>query len=359
MISVGKRSSPSLSIARARLELFHTFRIARSADDFRDSTIVLLEHEGLEALGEAAPSPRYGQSAESAQRALAALPERVLKSIENLDDTLDEASLILGPQKAALAALDIALHDLAAKRRGERLCSMLGLNAADTPVTSYTIGIDSPEVLEIKIQEAAKFPILKIKLGLENDREIVETVRRLTDRPIRVDVNEGWTREEAIEKLRWLEEKNVELVEQPLPASDLDGMRILAKRTSIPLFADESVQSVEDIPRICDAFQGINIKLMKCGGIREAFRLIEVARAHGMKIMLGCMIESSIGISAAAHLSPLVDFADLDGNILIRNDPAEGVKTVEGKLVIPDRPGIGAILREGPVKEALKKNRHL
>ncbi len=351
-----KKTNFPVSTARARLELLHTFRIARSADDFRESVIVRIEKDGIEALGEAAPSPRYGQCAESAERALSNLPGRLFESIENIEETIEEASHILGAEKAALAALDIALHDFEAKRRGMPLFEMMGLDISRTPITSYTIGIDDPEMIELKIKEAEQFPVLKIKLGLENDREILDTVRRLTDRPIRIDVNEGWTREEAIEKLSWLEHENVELVEQPLPASDLEGMRILARRTSIPLFADESVRSAEDIPTLCGAFHGINVKLMKCGGIREAIRIIELARKYDMKIMLGCMIESSIGISAAAHISPLVDYADLDGNILIRNDPADGVKTVEGKLLLPDRPGIGAILREGPVREALMKN---
>jgi L-alanine-DL-glutamate epimerase-like enolase superfamily enzyme len=343
-----------LSLVRTRLELAHTFRIARSADEYRESVIVRLEALGLEALGEAAPSPRYEQSAASAERALASLPASLLEAPERIDETLDEASRILGPEKAALAALDMALHDFLGKRRGVPLHRLLGLEATRTPLTCYTIGIDTPAIIEQKIREAEDFPVLKIKMGLENDREIIRTVRRLTDRPIRVDVNEGWTREEAIEKLSWLENENVELVEQPLPADDLEGVRLLAGRTSIPLFADESVQSLQDIDACAGKYHGINIKLMKCGGIREALRLISAAREHGMKIMLGCMIESSIGITAAAQISPLVDYADLDGNILIRNDPAVGVTTHAGRLILPESPGLGVTLREGPVRNALK-----
>jgi len=335
-----------ISIARARLELRHTFRIARSADEFRESIIVRLEDGGLEGFGEAAPSPRYGQSAESAERALASLDASLLEPADRVEEAVARAAGALGGERAALAAIDIALHDLLGKRLGVPLYAHLGLDPERAPVTSYTIGIDTPEIVAAKIREADRFPVLKIKMGLENDREIMETVRALTDRPVRVDANEGWSRDEAIEKLRWLEGQNVELVEQPLPAADIDGVRRLAERTSIPLFADESVRVAGDIPKLAGAFHGINIKLMKCGGIREALRMIHTARACGMQVMLGCMIESSIGITAAAHLSPLADCADLDGNILIRNDPAAGVTTRNGKLVLPGGPGLGVTLRE-------------
>ena len=243
---------------------------------------------------------------------------------------------------------------LAGKRAGAPLWRLLGLDPSRAPVTSYTIGIDAPEIVERKVREAADFPILKIKMGLDNDREILEAVRRVTSRPIRIDANEGWTREEAIEKLRWLEGQNVELVEQPLPAGDIEGARELAASTSIPLIADESVRSADDIPVLEGAYSGINVKLMKCGGIREAIRLIRAAREHGMKIMLGCMIESSVGITAAAQISPLVDYADLDGNLLIRNDPAAGVTARGGRLVLPEGNGLGVPLRDGGLSEALR-----
>ncbi len=238
-----------------------------------------------------------------------------------------------------------------ARRLGAPLYALLGLDPRKTPVTSYTIGIDTPEIVAEKIREAEGFPVLKIKMGLENDREIMETVRARTDRPVRIDANEGWTRDEALEKMRWLEGLNVELVEQPLPAADLEGVRWLAARTSIPIFADESVRVASDVPKLAGAFHGINIKLMKCGGIREALRMIHTARACGMKVMLGCMIESSIGITAAAHLSPLADYADLDGNLLIRNDPAAGVTTLNGKLVLPEGPGLGVSAQGRPGRE--------
>jgi L-alanine-DL-glutamate epimerase-like enolase superfamily enzyme len=342
-----------ISFARARLELRHTFRIARSADEFRESIIVRLEDGGFEGLGEAAPSPRYGQSADSAERALASFDAGLLDPADRVEEAVARAAAALGGEWAAVAAIDIALHDLLGKRLGVPLHVRLGLDPGMTPVTSYTIGIDEPAVVAEKIREAADFPVLKIKMGLENDREIMETVRSATGRPVRVDANEGWTRDEALEKMRWLEGQNVEFVEQPLPAADLDGVRWLAARTSLPIFADESVRVAEDVPRLAGAFHGINIKLMKCGGLLEALRMIRAARERGMKVMLGCMIESSIGITAAAQISPLVDYADLDGNILVRNDPASGVTTLNGKLVLPEGPGLGAALREGPVADAL------
>jgi len=340
---------------RARLDLRHTFRIARSADEFRESVLVRLEDGWAEGFGEAAPSPRYGQSADSVERALASLGEELDAAAAHIEDTLAAVGSRLGGEMAARAAIDIALHDLLGKRLGVPLHEILGLDPGRTPVTSYTIGIDTPEMIEAKIREADRFPVLKVKMGLENDREIMETVRRCTDRPVRVDANEGWTREEALEKIRWLEGQNVEFIEQPLPAARLDDTRWLAERVSMPLFADESVHTAPDIPKLVGAFRGINIKLMKCGGIREALRMIHVARACDMKVMLGCMIESSIGITAAAQISPLVDYADLDGNLLIRNDPALGAIVKDGKLVLPEGPGLGVSLREGPCSSALRR----
>lgn len=343
-----------ISFARVRLDLKHTFRIARSADEFRESVLVRLEDGGLEGFGEAAPSPRYGQSAGSAERTLASLGGELGTPAAHIEDVLASVGERLGAEMAARAAVDIALHDLLGKRLGAPLYEILGLDPSKAAVTSYTIGIDTPEIIEEKIREAEGFPVLKVKMGLENDREILETVRRLTDRPLRIDANEGWTKEEALEKIRWLEGQNVEFVEQPLPEARLEETRWVAERVSMPLFADESVHVAADVPKLAGAFQGINIKLMKCGGIREALRMIHVARACGMKVMLGCMIESSIGITAAAQLSPLVDYADLDGNILIRNDPAVGVTTDKGKLVLPEGPGLGVALREDPFARELR-----
>jgi L-alanine-DL-glutamate epimerase-like enolase superfamily enzyme len=343
-----------ISFATVKLELKHTFRIARSSDEWREAVIVRLEEDGREGFGEAAPSPRYGQSAGSVERALASFRGELGGSAVRIEDTLAAVGARLDGEMAARAAVDIALHDLLGKRLGAPLFEVLGLDPSKAAVTSYTIGIDTPEIIEAKVREAADFPVLKIKMGLANDREILETVRRLTPRTLRVDANEGWTKEEALEKIRWLEGQNVEFIEQPLPASKLAETRWLAERVSMPLFADESVHVAADIPKLAGAFQGINIKLMKCGGMREALRMIHVARACGMKVMLGCMIESSIGITAGAQISPLVDYADLDGNILIRNDPAAGASVEHGKLALPSGTGLGVTLRDNALARALR-----
>ncbi len=343
----------TISTARVRLNLRHTFRIARSADDFRESLLVRLASAEGEGLGEAAPIQRYGQTVETAGRVLSSLGGDTLGSPERIERILSGLATRFGAERAALASLDMALHDILGKRLGAPLYEILGLDPREAPVTSYTIGIDSPEVIREKVEEAADYPVLKIKMGLENDYEIMETIRGLTDRPVRIDANEGWTEEEALEKIRWLEGQNVELIEQPLPVDRLGECRRLAGRVSIPLFADESVHTAEDIPRLVGAFHGVNIKLTKCGGIREAIRMIHTARACSMQVMLGCTIESSIGITAAAQISPLVDFADLDGNILITNDPAAGVNTDRGNLVLPEGPGLGITLTDRSIRDAL------
>ncbi|MFN3134170.1 MAG: enolase C-terminal domain-like protein, partial [Candidatus Kryptonium sp.] len=206
----------------------------------------------------------------------------------------------------------------------------------------FTIGIDEPTVIERKVKEAEEYPILKVKLGLENDEEIIKTIRKVTDKPIRVDANEGWkTKEVALEKIKWLQDEGVEFVEQPMPADDLDSVTWLRDKVDIPIIADENCIRLYDVPILGKAYDGINIKLMKCTGIREAIKMINTAKAMKMKVMLGCMIESSVGITAGAQISPLVDFADLDGNLLITNDPFEGVKVENGKLILPDEPGLG------------------
>lgn len=343
----------TIATARVRLTLRHTFRIARSADDFRESVLVRIAGAGVEGFGEAAPMSRYGQTADSAERALSSIDGDSLDSPERIEDILGGLQEQLGTERAALAAVDIALHDLLGKRLGAPLYEIMGLDPEGTPVTSYTIGIDSPEIVKMKVEEAVNYPRLKVKMGLDNDYEIMESVRGLTDRPIRVDANEGWTKEEALEKIQWLESRNVELVEQPLPADRIAESRWLAERVSIPIFADESVHTADDIPRLIGAFHGINIKLTKCGGIREAVRMIHTARACNMLVMMGCTIESSIGITAAAQISPLVDYADLDGNVLITNDPADGVKTVNGKLVLPGGPGLGITVADRSVLDVL------
>ncbi len=255
---------------------------------------------------------------------------------------------VIPDQSCACAALDIAILDWVGRRLNVPLYRLFGLDAGKAPVTTFSIGIDTPEVIKAKVKEAKDFPVLKIKVGTENDAQIVAAVREATDRPLRVDANEGWRdKEQALKKIQWLQKMGVELIEQPLPAAMIDETAWLKERVDMPIIADEAVKGAGDIPKLAGAYDGINIKLMKAGGIQEAIRMIHVARALGLKIMLGCMIESSVAISAAAHISPLVDYADLDGNLLISNDPFAGVDVKNGKLILNDQPGLGVSEQTG------------
>ena len=325
------------------LQLRHTFRLARGDSDSRRVLVVEIEHDGLIGRGEAAPIARYGQDAASAARATEKMVARMgdPRAFESV-----AARVAVAGEPAAEAAIDMALRDLAGKRLGVPLYELMGIDPSSMPVTSFTIGMDTPEIVEQKVREAAGFKVLKVKMGSKDDQEVLETVRSLTDCPVRVDANEGWALEDALARLEWLQEMGVELVEQPLPADQLTEMRELKKQSPLPLIADESVGRADDIPRLAEAFDGINIKLMKCGGLGEALQMIHVARAHGMSIMLGCMVESSLAITAAAHIAPLVDYADLDGNLLITNDPFIGAEVREGKLVLPSEPGLGVRERD-------------
>ncbi len=327
---------------RQELELRHTFRLARGVSDVRQTLVLELEHEGLVGLGEAAPIERYGQDCDSVARAVETMAQRLTPPLA-YDSSV--VSVAVPGEPAAEAAMDMALCDLAGKRLEAPLYELMGIDPSQTPVTSFTIGMDTPEAVAKKVQEAGEYEVLKIKMGSDEDREILEAVRGVTDRPLRVDANEGWTLEGAQSRLEWLASMGVELVEQPLPAGQLEEMRELRRLSPLPLFADESVHRAADIPRLAGAFDGINIKLMKCGGLGEARRMIAVARAHGMQVMLGCMVESSLAITAAAHLSPLVDHVDLDGNLLIVDDPFVGVTVKGGRLVLPEEPGLGVRLR--------------
>lgn len=320
------------------LHLRHTFRIARGASDQRFNLLVELEHEGRVGRGEAAPILRYHEDRASARAAVERMAAR-LGDPRRFATAAREAAV--PGQRSAEAAVDMALYDLAGQRLGAPLHELLGLDPARAPLTSFTIGMDSPQMVAAKVREAEGYPILKIKLGSPDDREMLAAVRDTTDRTLRVDANEGWDLATAEERLEWLAKLGVEFVEQPLPADRIEETRALRRRSPLPFVADESVHTAADIPRLAGAFDGINIKLMKCGGIGEALRMIAVARAHGLKVMLGCMIESSLGIAAAAQISPLVDTADLDGHLLIDNDPFVGPLVRDGQVILPEGPGLG------------------
>ncbi len=325
------------------LVLRHTWTISRNSSDVKNNVFIRFRKDGVEGIGEAAPNIRYNETPESTIEAI--------QKAQPLFDQFDPWKFVdLGyairdvvpEQTAAKCGMDIALMDWVAKKLGVPFYRYLGLDKSKTPLTSFSIGIDTPEVMQQKIREAEPYPILKIKVGKDNDEEIMKAVREVTDKTLRVDANEGWkTKEEALEKILWLEKMNVEFIEQPLPSSMLEETRWLRDRVTMPIIADEAVKSAADIPKLATAYDGINIKLMKSAGLQEALRMIWMARSLGMKIMLGCMIESSCAITAAAHISPLVDWADLDGNLLISNDPFSGVTVEKGKLILPDGPGLG------------------
>ncbi len=339
----GAAGGASVTAGIVRLHLRHTWTTVMSSSEYRDNLHLAYTRDGVTGRGEGAPIVRYKEDAASAQRTVQSLrPALSAADPWRFHALMEEISRKVQGQYAAKAAIDIALMDWVTQSLGVPLYRYLGLDARATPVTTFSIGIDTPEVTRQKVREAEAFPVLKIKVGLATDEETIAAVRSVTSKPLRVDANEGWKdKEEAVRKINWLESQGVEFVEQPLPATMIEETRWVRSRVHIPIIADEACLHPSDIPKLADAFDGVNIKLMKCGGIQEARRMIEMARALGMKTMLGCMIESSIGITAAAHLSPLVDYADLDGNLLIANDPYTGVTVDRGKLILPGRPGLG------------------
>lgn len=330
------------------LELRHAFGIASSTRTTTPAMLVEVEQDGVIGFGEAAMPPYLGESQETAAaffaQAAALLDSSLAADPFQLEEILPAIDALAPGNTAAKAAIDIALHDWVGKKLGAPWHRIWGLDPAKSPVTSFTIGIDTPEVVRAKTREADIYKIIKVKLGRspESDRAMIEAIRTVTDKPITVDANQGWKdREEAVRMIAWLAARNVVFIEQPMPKEQLDDTAWLRGRSALPLIADENVQRLADVTRCHGAFDGVNIKLMKCTGLREAHRMIVLARALGLKTMLGCMTETSCAISAAAQLSPLVDWADLDGAVLIKNDCFIGATIVDGKITLPDRPGIG------------------
>lgn len=287
--------------------------------------------------------PYLGESQESCTAFLQKVDLSRYANPFELETILAEVDAIAPGNPAAKASIDIALHDLVGRLMGQPWYNIWGFNPAKTPNTTFTIGIDTPDVVRQKVKEAGEFKLLKVKLGRDNDHEMIETIRSVTDVPLTADANQGWKdRQKALDEVAWLKEKNVLFVEQPFPKErPLDDFAWLTERSPIPIMADESCQRLADVKRLQGAFSGINIKLMKSTGMREAHSMLLLARALGMKVMLGCMTETSCGISAASHLSPMVDWADLDGALLIANDPYRGTTVVNGKVTLTSTPGIG------------------
>jgi L-alanine-DL-glutamate epimerase-like enolase superfamily enzyme len=321
----------------------HPFIIARGGrSDWQVVVVRLIDSDGVEGWGEAYPAGYYGESIEGVQAAFTAARGALPANPFDLEGAEACFSKIAPKSAAARGALSTALHDLVGKRMGQPLWRMWGLDPARAPKSSFTVGIDAPEKIRQKVTEAAQYPILKIKLGSDHDEDILKTIRAVTDKPIRVDANAGWTRERAIAMLPVLKDYGVELLEQPLPPADLEGIGAVRRASpGIPVVVDESCLVATDIPKVAAHVDGINIKLAKCGSLREALRMIATARAHGLIVMVGCMIETSIAITAAAHFTPLVDVADLDGAALTVDDPYVGASIDHGQITLPTSPGLG------------------
>ncbi len=341
--SAGSQGPASIVTEVVRLKLRHTWTTTMSASDYRDTLHVRYTRDGLTGLGEGAPIIRYHESASQGKAVLDSLADYLTSADPWAFDKLTaEVRRRVDGQWAAKAALDIALLDWVGQKLGVPVHRFFGLDAADAPLTTFSIGIDTPEMTRQKVKEAEAYPVLKIKVGLDTDESTLEAVRSVTKKPLRVDANEGWkSKEEAARKINWLESQGVELIEQPLPAAMLEEQRWLRGKVHIPIIADEACLRPQDIPKLADAFDGINVKVDKAGGLLQAYRMIQIGRALGLKTMLGCMVSSSVAVTAAAHLSPLVDYADLDGNLLISNDPVSGVTVRQGKLILPEGPGLG------------------
>lgn len=325
-----------------QLRTRHPFIIARGGEsDYRTVWVRLRDADGNEGWGEAAPTKFYGETTETVLAALDVYAGMLPANPFDLETAEERWALALRRNPAARAALSSALHDLLGKRLGVPVYRLWGLDPARAPRSTFTIGLDTPEKMRAKVLEAQQYPILKIKLGTDRDQEILRTVREATDKEIRVDANCGWTVKRAIQMLPVLKDFGVTVLEQPLAPAELEGLAEVTRRAEIPVIADESCETAADIPPLVGKVDGINIKLAKCGSLREALRMIAVARAHGMLVMVGCMIESSIGITAAAHFTPLVDIVDLDGAALLAQDPFAGAGIEGGQVSLPDGPGLG------------------
>lgn len=333
-----------LSFRPYELQLRHVFTLASGSRTTTPVMLTEIEYDGVTGYGEASMPPYLGESHESAGKFLSMVDLTQFSNPFLIHDIVEYVDMLAPGNYAAKASVDIALHDLAGKLMNQPWHRIWGLDPAKTPDTSFTIGIDKPEVVREKTLEASAYKILKVKLGQGNDREMIDTVRSVTQVPICVDVNQGWTDHvKALDLVYWLKDKGVVFVEQPMPKDRVDDIAWLTMNSPLPIIADESLQTIADFKKVQGVYSGINVKLMKCGGMRSAFTLLEMAKKLQMKTMIGCMTETSCAVSAAAQLSPLTNWADLDGNLLISNDIFDGVKIVGGKVTLPDSPGIGIV----------------
>jgi len=330
------------------LRLNHPFTISRGSKEEVRNVFVRLEKDGITGYGEAAPNRRYGEHPDSVIDVLKRLNGSVPDLSGDVKEMVTRIKQVTGGVCSAGAALEMAWLDWIGKREGRPLWKIWDAPSQVGPVTSFTIGIDNPDIIRKKIDEALEYPVFKIKLGTKNDREIISTVRELTDKPVRVDINEGWnTLEEAKAGIDLLADQNVELVEQPMPADHFDDLKKLKAYSPIPLCADESFTGKEALDQLAEAYDCINIKLMKTGSLVKSMKIIENAKSLGLRVMIGCMIESSLANTAGALVSLWAEYADLDGHLLIGNDPFSGLKIDDnGRVVLNEAPGLGVTLNE-------------
>jgi L-Ala-D/L-Glu epimerase len=344
MKSLSKKGKLRLTFRPYTLELKHVFTVASNSRTTTPVMLTEIEFDGVVGYGEASMPPYLGESHETVGKFLSKVDLSKFSDPFEMENILQYIDSIDIYNTAAKASIDIALHDLVGKLYGQPWYRIWGYDSSKTPDTSFTIGIDTPEVVKQKTIEAAPYKILKVKLGKGNDKEMIESVRAITDKPLYVDVNQGWKdKQYALDMAHWLKEKGVMFVEQPMPKESVDEIAWLTANSPIPIIADEAVQRLSDLVKLRGAYTGVNIKLMKCTGMREAHKMLEFAKAFGMKVMIGCMTETSCAVSAAAHLSPAADFADLDGPLLIKNDVFDGMKIMDGKVTLSDKPGIGIV----------------
>mgnify|MGYP001297209669 FL=1 len=341
--TVAKTGKLKLSFKPNELKLRHAFNLARNSRTTTPDVLVQLEYDGIVGYGEASMPPYLGESIESVTKFLGDLDLGQFNDPFRIEEILSYVDGTAPDNRAAKASVDIALHDLLGKIMGQPWYRIWGLSPEKTPNTSFTIGIDKADVVRQKVDEAAPYKVIKVKMGLDNDKELVEIIRSKTDKPLCVDANQGWTdKEKALDMCHWLKERGCMFVEQPFDKKMIDETAWLRERSPLPIIADEFCQRIPDVMRAYQVYDGINIKLMKSTGLHEAYKMAVLAKSLGMKLMIGCMTETSCAISAAAQLVPMADWVDLDGNLLIANDSFDGVKVVDGKITLTDKPGIGA-----------------
>lgn len=350
---MGEMNDHSIRLTHERLDLplQHAWTISRGTRRQAENVLVRLRWRGpqgqeLEGLGEAAPYAYYGELRGTVETCLDAFADLLGDDPFALDAVLDALEARLRYNPSAKAAVDLALHDLLGKATGRPLWQLWGLDPQRGPLTSFSVGLDEPAVMAEKARAVAHFPLLKIKVGTDRDLENLQAVHAAAPAArLVVDANGAWTPRQAVRMIRDLQPFDLLFVEQPVAARDLAGLRFVREHSAVPIIADESCATAEDVPAVAGCVDGVNVKLMKCGGLRAARRLIEVARAHHLAVMCGCLIESSLSITAASHLLPLLDYADLDGNLLLAADPFQGVQCDAGRLTLPREPGLGVTPR--------------